>query len=325
MKRSWVLAVAVLAVFAVGWSKEKAKDVAREKAQKGSKSAVGGADPVFAAAQKPLTEPGFYEKDGKKYERGLYPGGTNEIPKAHLEARVRLARTIAPDSNGRIVLTAIGHSNPKAYFKEFLNELRTKAGTGEINPKVDFVSNCKSGKICPDWLKEAQEGALSVKPETQALIVLTTYHRAGGDSDGGDDALPFEEKMGKMKAAMKTIVQAAAKTCPNLKIAFIGCDTWRAKCEPRVYEEGFAEKWLIEDQIKGDPELAFEGPGRKAPWLCWGGYIWEPSAPAERYEDDRVHPTEAGMKFVCDRWFGALAANPAAYPWFYPKAPAGGK
>src|SRR5687768_16798625 len=82
----------------------------------------------------PLTEAGTYEKDGKKFERGLYPDGKNEIPQAHLDAGVLIAKTIAP-IDGEIVASSIGHSNPRAYFTKFEFLLRTQIKEGKLNPK----------------------------------------------------------------------------------------------------------------------------------------------------------------------------------------------
>jgi hypothetical protein len=108
-------------------------------------------------------------------------------------------------------------------------------------------------------------------------------------------------------------------------MVFLGSDTWRGnrKLEPEAYQEGFAVKLLIESQINGDPELAFEGPNRKAPWLAWGGYIWEANAPRERFIRDGVHPSDIGKAFVVKRWYEALAGNSAARPWFLNAAKTG--
>src|SRR5437870_505810 len=61
----------------------------------------------------------------EKYETGLYPGGTNEMPAAHRRAGERIAATIRPldtsgkpdDANGRILSLALGHSNCRMYFE----------------------------------------------------------------------------------------------------------------------------------------------------------------------------------------------------------------
>jgi hypothetical protein len=259
------------------------------------------------------------------------------MPEAHRQAGERLARTIQPlvdgkpsADRGEIVAVAIGHSNPRAYFTGFQSFLKDRAGKGEVNPRFTLVNACSSGKLCQDWFAECgKQGRLRVpRPEdVQVLFVLVTYHRANRQNTQArnPEALttPFEKKMLRMKEELKLIVQTAAKTCPNLKLAYLGSDTWRgnARLEPEVYEEGFAVKWLIEDQVRGDPELAFEGPQRKAPWLAWGGYIWEADAPRDRFVGDGVHPSEKGIAFVIDRWYGVLSKDSTSRPWLLSAGP----
>jgi len=76
-----------------------------------------GAEPAFdPATLKPFTEGALYLG---KYETGLYPGGKNEIPQAHQQAGLRVARAIRPldpvgepdEPNGRILAVVLGHSN----------------------------------------------------------------------------------------------------------------------------------------------------------------------------------------------------------------------
>jgi hypothetical protein len=294
--------------------------------------AYAGQDPKQI---KPLTEPGQYERDGKRHERGLYPGGKNEMPQAHRQAGERLAKTITPlaagkpaPEKGEIVAVAIGHSNPRAYFNAMQPFLKDKASKGEVNPRFVLVNACAGGKLCQDWAAECkQSGQLKVpRPaDVQVLFVLVTYHRANRQATQSKNpdvlSTPFEKKMLRMKEELKLILQTAAKTCPNLKLAYLGSDTWRgnAMLEPEAYEEGFAVKWLIEDQLRGDAELAFEGAQRKIPWLAWGGYIWEADAPRDRFVADGVHPSDKGNAFVIDRWYGTLAKDSTTRPWLLQK------
>src|SRR5260370_38242091 len=68
---------------------------------------------------------------------------------------------------------------------------------------------------------------------------------------------------------------------PNLKLVYLSSRTYggyaqtRLNPEPYAYESAFAVKWLIEEQLKGDPSLNFE-PGKdagKAPWVSVGPYF----------------------------------------------------
>lgn len=286
-------------------------------------------DPAAATgldALKPLTEPGFYEKDGRKYERGLYPGGKNEMPEPHRKAGEKIARTIVPlsrdglsDKDGEIVVVAMGHSNPRAYFKFMSDMIVNKSTAVPINPKLRLQSKCSDGKMCNNWA--AKHSFPDVK-NIQVIFLLTSYPQANvpatEKNSPGYLALSFEQRMARMKADLVAILQGMVKNNPHLKMAWLGCDVWRGNTglEPVVYEEGFVFKRLIEDQIKGDPELAFDGPNKKAPWLAWGGYPWENNPARARFVADGVHPTDLGKTFVVGRWLDVLTKDSAATPWF---------
>ena len=63
-----------------------------------------------------LTDLGADQYKGE--EGSLYPGGNNEPPAAHRDAGVKLARQVAP-IDGKIMLLAIGFSNPNMEFPAF--------------------------------------------------------------------------------------------------------------------------------------------------------------------------------------------------------------
>ena len=85
---------------------------------------------------------------------------------------------------------------------------------------------------------------------------------------------------------MATIVRIVRARFPNARLGYVssriyaGYATSQLNPEPWAYESGFAVKWLIEQQIGGDPALAFDPPGGppQAPWLAWGrtsgGTVW---------------------------------------------------
>src|SRR5579871_5859712 len=82
----------------------------------------------------------------KGEEGGLYAGGRNEPPQAHVDAGLKLARQITPldrDGNrspdGKIVLLSIGFSNPSIEFPGFQKRV---AQDPEINPKLVTVNGC---------------------------------------------------------------------------------------------------------------------------------------------------------------------------------------
>lgn len=275
------------------------------------------------AGLKPFPEQGVYERDGKKYECGLYPGGKNEMPAPHRQAGERLAAGIAPDpKSGKILILAAGHSNPSAYFGAYGTYLEEERKKGNVRSEVELLSICRGGKVTQSWAAECRaKGPKDARPDARVLFLLTTYHNASRSRTESLSPelfkISFEDRTKAMKEDLKAILQAFAKACPGLKLAYLGCDTWRgnAGLEPMVWEEAFAYKGIIEDQIKGDPELAYEGPNRKVPWLAWGGYIWENNPPKARFVGDGVHPSEAGKTFAYGRWHDLLTRDSTSIPW----------
>ena len=86
---------------------------------------------------------------------------------------------------------------------------------------------------------------------------------------------------------LTNIVQILPPRFPNLKLAYFSSRTyggWAIRpgggepgnSEPFSYESGFAVKWLIQQQLQGDPALNFDPlkGAVKAPWLSWAAKPW---------------------------------------------------
>jgi hypothetical protein len=98
--------------------------------------------------------------------------------------------------------------------------------------------------------------------------------------------------------------------------------------EPFSYETGFAVKWLIEQQLKGDPALNYDSAKGevKAPWLSWGPYLWANGATKRTdgfhfdlddfREDDRMHHSPAGMKKVGHHLLHFFQTDATTRTWF---------
>jgi len=97
---------------------------------------------------------------------------------------------------------------------------------------------------------------------------------------GPDEGWPGYAK--KLQGELARIMRLMRGRFPNLKLVYLsnriygGWAKTRLNPEPYAYETGFAVKWVVEQQIKGDPELNFD-PARgpvKAPWMSWGPDLW---------------------------------------------------
>ncbi len=117
---------------------------------------------------------------------------------------------------------------------------------------------------------------------------------------------------------------------PTKNAEFIG-----GPIEPCNHDAAWGVKWVIEDQIKGAPELNYD-PARgpvKAPWLCWGPYFWSYPDGAPRHFDglvwslvdvavDGLHPSLSGLPKYAHMLLHQMTADPTATPWFLkPGAP----
>ncbi|MBS1731368.1 MAG: hypothetical protein JSS67_11445 [Bacteroidetes bacterium] len=139
----------------------------------------------------------------------------------------------------------------------------------------------------------------------------------------------------------KESIKAAARTLkikfPNLKILYmIGRPyTWdmsdtlgkisnvRSR-NPAPYHQGWAEKWAIEDQINGDPGVAYKGPNAVAPIMTWASYQWtqgkKPNADGFAWYPsdtrDGLHPTDAGKDKLAQFLWNFLYNDPYTTKWF---------
>jgi hypothetical protein len=122
---------------------------------------------------------------------------------------------------------------------------------------------------------------------------------------------------------------------PNLRIAYLSSRIYGGYAlntlnpEPYAYEGAFAVRWVILNQIRGDPLLNFdpEKGAVRAPLVLWGPYLWadgvEPRAADQLVwlrddlrADDRTHPSEAGIEKVSNLLLDFVHHDPLASPWY---------
>lgn len=293
-----------------------------------SSSIFGGSfDP---STLKPFTDGSLYLG---KYETGLYPGGKNEIPEKHRIAGEKIAATITPlnkegkpdEKNGKIIGVSMGHSICRQFYDEFKVELKDKSG--KINPKFIFFSCAISAQQLPQlaelkgpvWnkVKNTVKNEGYSPLQVQVLFLHTTYNSS---NNAGGIPAPSPDAMVRMKNDLYKVLAHFNELYPNIKIAYLTCDGFRhfVGFEPHVWQEAFAFKWLIEDQINGKEGMDFEGSGKKIPWLQWGPYFWD-NKWDKTYFNDGVHPSEKGVKIFMDKLWKMLESDPKAKYWLWRK------
>jgi hypothetical protein len=275
----------------------------------------------------------------KGEQGGLYPGGSNQPPQAHLEAGLKLMRQIAPldraghpSPDGRIAMCTIGMSNTTQETRSFL---KMAIFDRSINPKLTLV-DCAQGAQTASKIKDpnfpywntvrARLRDAEVTPEQVQVVWVKEANPMPSE------AFPQHARM--LQNDMAGVMHNLHDKFPNLKIAYIssriygGYAVGALNPEPFAYEEGFSMKWLIADQIAGKPELNYDparGPVR-APWMIWGPYLWADGLKGRKdgmvtwkREDlgpDGTHPSLMGREKVAWLLLTFLKNDPTSRPWF---------
>ncbi len=277
------------------------------------------------------------------FQTGLYPGGTSTIPSGHLAKGLTIASTIKPlgingqvdGTNGLIKAYGEGMSNTKAIFDELQSDFFTN--NSDLNTRFVFDNQAQGGCDLVCWLGK---GVGTVQNDVQIALIYHSNNRpqtANGTptitnnyfKTAQDKQFPGHAQV--TKDLLKQRILQLKQQFPNLKIVYLSSREFGGwSCppaftgsaagyrEPVAYEEAFPMKWLIEDQINGDPSLSFEGAGAPAPWLCWGPYVWDP---AKAYPQawwsavDGVHPCENSADALAAQWYNFLMADPTSMPW----------
>jgi hypothetical protein len=289
----------------------------------------------------PLTELGTGKYQG--FEGGLYPGGKNERPKAHEAAGVALAGKVRPldaagkpDPQGKIVLLTVGMSNTQqvsAAFKKLAD------ADPDRNPRVVIVNGAQGGMTAAAIQDPASKSGakywatvderLRSAGVTRAQVQAVWIKQADAGPNQG-----FPKYAKTLQEELARIVQLLPRRFPNVKLAYLssrtyaGWATTRLNPEPYAYESGFSVRWLIADQLKGDPALNYDpdkGPVR-APWLSWGPYLWANGSTKRAdgffyVEDDfiprdRTHSSATGERKVGQLLLQFFKNDPTARPWF---------
>ena len=222
------------------------------------------------------------------FEGGLYPGGSNHMPSGHLASGLELANQVEPLNslgqpdplNGKSVFLSVGMSNTRSEFVSFQQET---ANDIDKDPQLIVVNGAAGGWAAPQITNpdarfwddvEDKLSDVGLTPLQVQVVWLKTAEK------GLLPAFPQDAQL--LLEHLVPIVQNIKTKYPNAKMVYLSTRTYAGYAttnlspEPIAYQSGFAAKWLIQQQIDGDPELNYdETKGSvKAPWLAWGPYLW---------------------------------------------------
>jgi Cu/Ag efflux protein CusF len=295
---------------------------------------------VDTSALKPLPELGKGKYHG--FEGGLYLDGKNERPADHAALGLSLASKVQPldgegkpATDGKVVLLSIGMSNTTQEFSAFK---RLADADENKDPRLVVVDGAQGGMSAgrihdPDsesgqkFWKEV-DARLQQAGVTRSQVQVAWIKQADPGPNQG-----FPQYAKTLQAELARIIGVMHERFPNLKLVYLSSRTYggyarsRLNPEPYAYESGFSVKWLIEQQIKGDPALnANPAKGKvRAPWLSWGPYLWangmKKNADGLFYEEsdfagDGTHPSESGRRKVAEQLLHFFKTDPTARLWF---------
>ncbi len=315
-------------------------DRARAEREKQSRSSpTGGPGATRAANQRPaptrltpltdLGAAGRYEgQDG-----GLYGGGENTPPAAHRQAAVQQLAQIRPlNSAGRpaddglIGFVALSMSNATREFSHFK---RLADASPLKSTHVAIVDCAQGGQAMAEWAPAAARtwqvtrerlAAARVSPEQVQVAWIKLANKGPTGS--------LEEHGRKLERDTLALLHNARALFPNLRLAYLGSRTYGGHAtnplnpEPYAYESAFPARWLIQRQIKGDPELVLT----RAPLLLWGPYLWADGTHGRAIDPlvwtrgdfvaDGVHPSDSGRQKVADLLLTFFTTDSLAKSWF---------
>jgi hypothetical protein len=138
-----------------------------------------------------------------------------------------------------------------------------------------------------------------------------------------------------LQADLTAILNIARLHYPNLRVAYLSSRTFggwsgaqSGSPEPYAYESAFATRWVVQSQMKGDPQLNFD-PERgevRAPLALWGPYLWARGDSPRKLDGldwtlddvraDRLHPNDAGLRKTTALLLNFFKTNEGASRWF---------
>ena len=297
---------------------------------------------------------------------GLYLNSSNDMPAGHRAAGEAIAKNIVPlnndgaydPTNGRIVAVNIGISltvlvwsgwspgDPNYADQYLVNRINADPAK---NPKLQLGKILNTGDARWDtrdpgnpYYGSANQ-TLAKQGITPAQVQIAWFYpfpltRAQG---GGDDSFPAFPRW--QKGAWKESLRALKQVYPNLKMVYLGTkhhtyvppNTPGAVQDPGQHDMAWSVKWVIEDQVNGNPGLNYDaskGPV-VAPWIAWGPYFWSDGPTPRAYDGfhfdcrdvsnflardgDFSHPGKFGIEKQAGLLFNFFRTDSTATPWYY--------
>ncbi|MBI4929201.1 MAG: T9SS type A sorting domain-containing protein [Bacteroidetes bacterium] len=282
---------------------------------------------------------------------GLYPNGSNYRPATHMAAGISLAQQVVPldatgnidNVNGKIVWLSIGMSNATMETQQFIPLANAYANK---NPKLTFVDGAQGSMTAsvistpsnPNYATywNTINTRLATAGVTSSQVEVIWFKEANPAS--GSQIQPYYDSL---IVQYKRIMNNIKVRFPNVKLCYMASRisaryaSSTLNPEPYAYYTGWAVKKVIEDQINGDPQLQYSGPGANSPFLSYGIYMWSDGSTPELtnpnvfwtcptdFTTDGTHPSvPTGAAKVANLLLTFFQNDTLSCPWFFNTAPA---
>jgi hypothetical protein len=272
---------------------------------------------------------------------GLYPGGVNIPSGTYEQDLLSFADSIEPRNaagnlalNGVVGFIAIGGSTAGKMMSALTDKT---VGNPLTNQKLKMV-NCTNGEASSsanslmnpfDNIWNIIQSKLDKKKLTNAQVQVIYLETEDSVQTSGFPARPL-----RLKQEYLQVMHVFKSRFPNIKLVYLLGRTTTFKSptkltihnvEPNPYYNGWACKWLIEDQINGAPGTAYKGANAEVPLITWGWYQWAYGTSQPRFDgftwersdtEDGLHPTPAGRDTLSTYFQNFLLTDPHAKRWY---------
>ena len=279
---------------------------------------------------------------------GLYGEGRNTPPDSHQAATIKELAKIQPldaggkpSKTGKIVLISLGMSNTTQEFSFF-----KKLADADPNksPSVVIVDCAQGGQAAHEWAYpdsrpnkkrpapwNVMDQRISKAGVTSAQIQVVWIKQAQINPAGLGE---FPKHAKSLQDDTAEILRMLRKQFVNLHVAYLSSRIYAGYAvselnpEPYAYESAFSVRWLIEDQVNGNPDLNYDSANGlvKSPLLLWGPYLWADGVKGRKSDDlvweredfagDGTHPSTTGRKKVAEMLLGFFKSDTNARQWF---------
>lgn len=275
---------------------------------------------------------------------GLYPGGLNTMPSAHLNAGKKIGKQIYPINsagsidleNGKVVFVGLGSSIAGYTFDSFI---QTYQSSELVNPCMILANGNYGGRGVDDMLDTSGTywdfvmskllDSFSVTPQQVQIIWLKNISRT-------DTILDFPYHPQSISNHFIALQAILKNKFPNLKQVYLSANhyggytaltnkNFKRLGEPASYYNGFAIKWTIAEQLAGNPLLKYKGAGAVAAWMAWGPYVWSDGINpridglqwfCSDFDSTGYHLSEAGKEKEASLLFNYLISSQTSKDWF---------